>query len=1473
MKSTVTYLVASNKNRSASRTFVFIFLLTFFASPIRADIYTANAALSNGDYETAIREFTRLAEAGDDKAQAHLGYLYYVGEGVEQNYEKAVAWYRKAATQGNRDAQYNLAVSYAFGEGIKQDLTEAAIWYRRAAEQGHVVSQYSLGISYAYGEGVPQDQQEAARWFKMAAEQGYSRAQVHLGSMYHTGDGVEQDYKEAVRWYRMAADRGDATAQYNLGTMYRSGRGVEQNYAQAKRWFRQSADQGYAAAQNELASLERSAAVNVATRTIQEKPSLVEDNKQTIKNKPAEAGSSPSNALQQLVAQPTEKPAPTVETPVKQNTAPVAELAAETTTIVEKETTQEQTKKKPLFTVDQSDLLTLDQSELDIKQPEIAKQEEPVESDSIEQSEPEQTTIATEEPSIEQEVVVDIKAESQIADTEKQSEGFFSKLGKIFSADKSAEDVQPLGTPLADETPESIESVEEPDNNEIVATEQTNETIAVVEEAEAEAESEQAPIKTAVVEVQDDNEQIIADAPASAPSSANVQPLLTPTIDVDEIEIEESVIESEPITLTDEIDTADTEETVADIIDDTQVADNEVNTEDKPEGFFSRIGKLFSASETTTDQTSENTLTDTEVALADTEQTQEALIDDSDVEEPPAEEYTAAADNSLKTEDSETDIVDKNIEQSAETIATEPIVVEETILPTQTNALLAEKPQTEEVVVETDIVEAEQSDQKTGFFSRLGSIFKADEPAVVDSVEETTDTEIADEPVIQVEEAIETDITTAEPVVEENTVIAKLEENPTIAETIIEDEIVENDLANFSVDAGRRALINKDYAEAAKQFIPLAEAGDNEAQSYLGSLYYVGSGVEQDFEQSYQWYKKAAEQGNKDAQYSIGNMYLLGEGVEQDNNEAAKWYAMASEQGHIAASHNLDNLKKLEELNRQNQLRQEAIEAGQINSEQTLVDVDDADINEAPVELDEETVAEVEQPDDAISEAESKDEVTEEKKGGLAALFGGLFGKKEKQQDEELTTDANDITVEESEEPLDGETITLDNTLTEEPTEVEVEVEETVLETTTEEIASIEQDLEQETESSGFFDSLFGPADGAEPIALKSSEELSTREEDNDAATVVEESVDNEDNLNAIDQNQTETGEQPETAIADVAEDQTKKKKGFFSRLFSRDDEPVEDQAIDDNIEEEQIALAETDSDDIDPSYDAEPVDEEQLSSTEQSLKSLATQGDSDAQYQLGTRYYSGNETKQDFSQAALWYRRSAQQGNVDAQYSLGNMFLLGEGVDQDDNQAAYWYALAAEQGHVSASANLESLNKANQTSSVVTTSNTDRLMPIEDDTVTTSVSSETGEAEYEQGLAYAFGDGVAQNDRKAFEYFLQAADKGFPLAQYKVGVAYAYGEGVRQDYKSAANWYRKAAEQGYTIAQRNLATMYLNGNGIEKDKVQALAWYQIVAANGNAMDVRRRDMLENELTEPELSRSQEIAVQITSRLNNSPSL
>ena len=65
-------------------------------------------AYNRGDYATALREFTLLAEQGDAVAQTSLGKMRSEGLGVPQDYKTAVKWYTLAAELGNAEAQYKL---------------------------------------------------------------------------------------------------------------------------------------------------------------------------------------------------------------------------------------------------------------------------------------------------------------------------------------------------------------------------------------------------------------------------------------------------------------------------------------------------------------------------------------------------------------------------------------------------------------------------------------------------------------------------------------------------------------------------------------------------------------------------------------------------------------------------------------------------------------------------------------------------------------------------------------------------------------------------------------------------------------------------------------------------------------------------------------------------------------------------------------------------------------------------------------------------------------------------------------------------------------------------------------------------------------------------------------------------------------------------------------------------------------------
>ena len=201
------------------------------------------------DDHAALRRLLLLAAQGNASAQAQLGHMYAIGDGVLADVREAASWFRMAAEQGDADAQFWLGFSYAHGEGVRADDQEAAFWYREAAEQGHARAQFWLGLSCADGKGVRADDYEAVFWYRKAAEQGHAGAQYNLGLSYADGEGVRADDQEAVFWYRQAAEQGHADAQYNLGRSYADGEGVRADDQEAVSWYRKAAEQGHAVAQ------------------------------------------------------------------------------------------------------------------------------------------------------------------------------------------------------------------------------------------------------------------------------------------------------------------------------------------------------------------------------------------------------------------------------------------------------------------------------------------------------------------------------------------------------------------------------------------------------------------------------------------------------------------------------------------------------------------------------------------------------------------------------------------------------------------------------------------------------------------------------------------------------------------------------------------------------------------------------------------------------------------------------------------------------------------------------------------------------------------------------------------------------------------------------------------------------------------------------------------------------------------------
>jgi len=193
------------RNLTATLCLTLAVLLGSAGVSVSQDFQKGFDAWDRGDFATALREWTPLAEQGHALAQFYLGLGYENGDGVPQDYATAVKWYTLAAERGLAIAETNLGRMYLFGEGVPQDFATAVKWYTLAAEQGHADAQFNLGWMYRHGRGVPQDSKTAVKWYRLAAEQGDAGAQYNLGTMYGA---VLLDYVYAHMWWNIAALQG-----------------------------------------------------------------------------------------------------------------------------------------------------------------------------------------------------------------------------------------------------------------------------------------------------------------------------------------------------------------------------------------------------------------------------------------------------------------------------------------------------------------------------------------------------------------------------------------------------------------------------------------------------------------------------------------------------------------------------------------------------------------------------------------------------------------------------------------------------------------------------------------------------------------------------------------------------------------------------------------------------------------------------------------------------------------------------------------------------------------------------------------------------------------------------------------------------------------------------------------------------------------------------------------------------------------
>ena len=99
---------------------------------------------ASGRHAKAAELYRELADAGNQKAQTRLAWMYEAGQGMDRDLQKAARRFEIAAVAGEAEAQYALAVMLRTGKGRERDLAQSRLWLRRSAAQNHPAAMAAL---------------------------------------------------------------------------------------------------------------------------------------------------------------------------------------------------------------------------------------------------------------------------------------------------------------------------------------------------------------------------------------------------------------------------------------------------------------------------------------------------------------------------------------------------------------------------------------------------------------------------------------------------------------------------------------------------------------------------------------------------------------------------------------------------------------------------------------------------------------------------------------------------------------------------------------------------------------------------------------------------------------------------------------------------------------------------------------------------------------------------------------------------------------------------------------------------------------------------------------------------------------------------------------------------------------------------------------------------------------------------------
>lgn len=219
-----------------------------------------------------------------------------------------------------------------------------------------------------------------------------------------------------------------------------------------------------------------------------------------------------------------------------------------------------------------------------------------------------------------------------------------------------------------------------------------------------------------------------------------------------------------------------------------------------------------------------------------------------------------------------------------------------------------------------------------------------------------------------------------------------------------------------------------------------------------------------------------------------------------------------------------------------------------------------------------------------------------------------------------------------------------------------------------------------------------------------------------------------------------------------------------------------------------------------------------------------AENGNSKAQFNVGTCYEMGYGVRKNYQKAIEWYTLAAKQNYSEAELKLGEIYSIGGKykVKRNEIKAFEYFKLAESHGNqeakrIVAIAHIRGIKGYLRRTAKNINKGIENLSEL-------ARNGDAIAARFLGAFYWLYEKEEYRDSIKSFEWYLIAAELGDAEAQYQIGLWYEKGYRRKKNIEKAIKWYKKSIEQGYHKAAVCLGKFYLES----KETENAIRYFEI---------------------------------------------